>query len=310
MSRRDDNEPGGYSSGNPFRRRSEDADDALGAGNETPVDLAAVQADDALLNMLTGGETGRGAADAELARVLVAWRRDVDAEPVGELVDTDNALAAISAARKPAPRRHPVLGPVAAAAAVLVIAFSGVGLVAKSAQPEDQLWSLTKVLYADYARSVETAQKVRTELEQIDKALAEGKTTPAEARESLERVEAQLAVVDEAQGRTELATERKKLEEKLDEMPTPDDAGSPTDPAAPELPPSSDAPVAPVPSESPSSPPSEPPVQTEPTTEPSDPPTPSVGPVEPAPGTSDPSPRSSPPGDATGSTPPETSPNG
>lgn len=90
----------GYSAGNPFRRRHPDTDDSLGAGNETPVDLAAVQADDALLDMLGGN--GRVSDDAQ-ARVLVAWRRDVDSEPIGELVDTDTALAAISAARKSAP---------------------------------------------------------------------------------------------------------------------------------------------------------------------------------------------------------------
>lgn len=309
MSGRDD-EHAGYSSGNPFRRRHEDADDSVGAAGEAPVDLAAVQADDALLDMLGGSETGRTTADAELARVLVAWRRDVDAEPIGELVDTETAVAAISAARKPATRKHPVLGPVAAAAAVLVIAFSGVGLVAKSAQPEDQLWSLTKVLYADYARSVETAQRVRHELEQIDKALEEGRTTPEQARESLQQVEKQLAVVDEEQGKTELATESKKLEQKLATMPpVTEETASPTKPASP-VPPPQDAPVAPVPSEPAPSTPPEPTVLNEPTAPPSTRPTPSVPPAEPAPGTSAPSPRASPPGDTTGSAPPVTSPSG
>lgn len=43
------------------------------------VDLAAVQADDALLDML--GSVGRTPADTdgELARVLAAWRREVHA---------------------------------------------------------------------------------------------------------------------------------------------------------------------------------------------------------------------------------------
>jgi len=293
--------------------RRDDDDQSLGAGNETPVDLAAVQADDALLDMLGGNAAGRSQADAELARVLVAWRRDVDTEPIGQLVDTDTALAAINSGRNPASRRHPVLGPVAAAAAVLVIAFSGVGLVAKSAQPQDQLWGLTKVLYADYARSVETAQKVKIELEQINKDIEEGRTTPAEARETLEHIETQLAVVDEAQGHTQLATERKKLEEKLAVMPPPPaEPGSPTEPAPPAQPqPSSDAQLPPAPPEPSSTASAEPPLPTEPSTQPSPaPPPPPPGPVEPVPGTSDPSPRSSPPVDSTGSTPPETPPSG
>lgn len=71
-----------------------------------PFDLRAAAADDDLLDMLGGNATDRSEADAELARVLVAWRRDVDTEPIGELVDTDTALAAISAARRPAALRQ------------------------------------------------------------------------------------------------------------------------------------------------------------------------------------------------------------
>ena len=99
----------------------------------------------------------------------------MDAEPFRELVDTDTALAAIrAAARRPVRRRNPVFGSLAAAAAVLVIAFSSVGFVAKSAQPGDRLWGVTQVLYGDYARSVETAATVRTELNEARTALKQG----------------------------------------------------------------------------------------------------------------------------------------
>lgn len=69
--------------------------------NETPVDLVAVQADEALLNVLGGTEAGHDSTDAALARVLVAWRRDVDAEPFGELLDTDTAGTSINTGRSP-----------------------------------------------------------------------------------------------------------------------------------------------------------------------------------------------------------------
>lgn len=302
MSRRDDDEHAGYSTGNPFRRRHPDADDSPSPANEIPVDLAAVQADDALLDMLGGNAVGRSAGDADLAQVLVAWRRDIDTESIGELVDTDTALAAISAGRRPAHRRHPVLGPVAAAAAVLVIAFSGVGLVAKSAQPEDQLWSLTKVLYADYARSVETAQRVKAQLQDLDKAIDEGKTTPAQARESLKQVEAELAVVDDAQGYADLATKRQQLEEKLDYL-KPAEPGPPPAPA-PQLPP--EEPVVPMPPDPATTTTVPEPSTPEPTVRPTDPTTPTDVPIEPEPRTSEPSPRASPPVAATGSTPPVT----
>ena len=136
------------------------------SADEAPVDLAVVQADDALLDLFGGcterefeawlrradaaflvslragldpGAVLRGIRRRErsLFRALRSWRRDVEAEPVGELVGTDTAVAAIGAAARrlamPEPRRS-WLGPVAAVLAVLVIAVAGVGLAAKNAR--------------------------------------------------------------------------------------------------------------------------------------------------------------------------------
>ncbi|MGQ0718917.1 MAG: anti-sigma-D factor RsdA [Pseudonocardiales bacterium] len=189
---------------------------------EMPADLAAVQADDVLLDML--GSAGRtpgsnvSDVDGELTRVLADWRREVHADSNRLLVDTDTALAVISAARRPVRRRSPIFGPVAAAAAVMVIAFSGVGLLAKSAQPGDNLWGVTEVLYSDYARSVETAASVRTELEQVKKALQEDQ--PERAKASLDRIRQQLPVIAEAEGRTDLTTQHRELEQALDAGPS------------------------------------------------------------------------------------------
>lgn len=266
-------------------------------GSDTPVDLAAVQADEALLNMLGGGQRVPGDTDAELTRVLVAWRRDVDSEPFGELVDPDSAAAAIGSARRASRRKHPMLGPVAAAAAVLVIAFSAVGLVAKSAQPGDQLWGVTKVLYSDYARSVEAAKTVSTELNTADTALREGRTL--EAKQSLERAQKQLAEIAEAEGRTQLVTQHHRLEEILQEK-QPEQAGS-----AKDSDPSTTSTVSPQPAAPPDasilgtsvSPEPAEPQPSEPAHEPSTAPTTSTAPAEPEPGSSEPSPRSAPPPD-------------
>ena len=78
---------------------------STGDSQEMPVDLAAMQADDTLLDILGSGAAPGDASD-ELTRVLAGWRREVDAEPVGELVDTNTALAVIRAARQPAARSH------------------------------------------------------------------------------------------------------------------------------------------------------------------------------------------------------------
>src|SRR5690349_631522 len=116
---------------------------------EGPVDLVAVQADDELVNALaagaavTYGDRGRG-SDPDLRRhradrrvtMLAAWRAEIEAEPIPELVDLDTAVAAVvsgiradavTARRKRADRlRH--LAPLAAAAAIIVATVSGVGL--------------------------------------------------------------------------------------------------------------------------------------------------------------------------------------
>ncbi|HEU0089043.1 MAG TPA: anti-sigma-D factor RsdA, partial [Pseudonocardiaceae bacterium] len=238
MSGRDD-EQGRYPVGNPHQWRPEESNN----NNEVPVDLAAVQADDALLDMLGSGAGALADADAELTRVLVAWRRDVDTEPIPELVDPVLAGEVISAARRPPARRHRVLGPVAVAAAVLVIAFSGTGLAAKSAKPGDQLFGLTKVLYSEYARSAEAAQKVETELAEAETAINQGDT--AKAKESLAEVQQQLTVIADTEGRTRLAAKHEQLEEQLMAgIRSPAETSTPT---APPPVPTSTAPVQPPP---------------------------------------------------------------
>jgi hypothetical protein len=198
-----------------------------------PADLAAVQADDTLLDLI--GRAGYAPSDAhdELTRVLAGWRQEMDAEPFSELVDTDTALAVIRAARQPARRRNPVFGSIAAAAAVLVIAFSTVGLVAKSAQPGDRLWGVTQVLYGDYAHSVETAAEVRTELNEAKTAMKQG--NPERARASLQRVQTQLPAISESEGRTDLTARHRELEQMLNGSP---EDGSATIPGGPMFPPS------------------------------------------------------------------------
>ncbi len=207
-----------------------------------PADLAAVQADDALLDMIAAGHTPSD-ADDELTRVLAAWRSEVRAEPVPELVDTSAALATIrAAARQPARRRNPVFGSAAAAAAVFVIAFSAVGLVAKSAQPGDHLWGMTQVLYSDYARSVETAAAVRTELNEANTALKQN--NPERARAALQRVQQQLPVVGEAEGRTDLTARHRQLEQRLLTGSPGTGTPNPGDPAFPSSVPTSVGPKA------------------------------------------------------------------
>ncbi|MFD5829372.1 anti-sigma-D factor RsdA [Lentzea sp. NPDC060358] len=193
-------------------------------------DLSAVQADDKLLDALGSATPGAAgsSADDELNAMLLAWRNEVEAEPFGELVDTDTAIATIQAARPQPVSRHRFLIPLASAAAVLAIAFTGVSLVARDAQPGDTLWGLTQVLYSEHAKSIEAAAIIDTDLESARLALREGKVV--EAREKLDKVEASLGSVSTADGKAKLEEKHKELEKELDTSPpqTPAPTTTPT----------------------------------------------------------------------------------
>ncbi|WP_433265692.1 anti-sigma-D factor RsdA [Actinosynnema sp. CS-041913] len=172
-------------------------------------DLAGIRADDALLDALGG----RGQTDAlvedELNALLLAWRQEVDSRPMGELVDTDTAVATIAAARPLSRSRHRFLIPLASAAAVLAIAFTGMSLVARDAQPGDALWSLTRVLYSDHARSVEAAVKVSSDLETARNAMSAGRYS--EARDLLDKAGEVLPSIAADDGKADLTKKRESL---------------------------------------------------------------------------------------------------
>ncbi|PSL54715.1 anti-sigma-D factor RsdA-like protein [Saccharothrix carnea] len=178
-------------------------------------DLADIRADDALLDALGGraGEPPASLVDDELNALLLAWRREVDSPPMGELVDTETAVATIAAAR-PQPRsRHRFLIPLASAAAVLAIAFTGMSLVARDAQPGDALWGLTRVLYSEHARSVEAAVAVRTDLDTARAALRDGRYS--EARDALLKAGEILPSVSPDDDKDALAQQHESLLEEL-----------------------------------------------------------------------------------------------
>lgn len=68
-------------------------------------DLAAVRADDALLDVLGGRDIDQAAvlADDRLNGLLLAWRYEVDRPPMPVLVDTTQAVALIEQTRPARP---------------------------------------------------------------------------------------------------------------------------------------------------------------------------------------------------------------
>lgn len=195
-----------------------DSDDGLGhlAVDEldeqfgsTDLDLAALRSDDALLNALGNANSAGVATEPELNALLLSWRRDVDEVPMPQLVDTETAMHTIFAATHRNRRRPRFLVPLASAAAVLVIVFTGVGLAARDAQPGDALWGLTQVLYSDHARSVLAADSVRNELSHASAALHEGHYSAA--RNALAQVQQTLPSVQNEDGQADLQAQQQNL---------------------------------------------------------------------------------------------------
>jgi len=223
-----------------------DAVNGFDLGAEVPVDLGAVRADDALLDALGGGnpELNTALAGHELSALLLSWRRDVDSEPFGELVDTETAAQTVLDARRAARRRPRLLVPLATAAAVLAIAFTGVSLAARDARPGDALWGLTQMLYTDHAHSIEAAVAVEYDLNAARSALSQGRI--GDARSALANAQSSLPLVSNEDGRSDLSKTHQSLVNELNtttSQPTsPSTPSSPTltsDPGTTSTPPSS-----------------------------------------------------------------------
>jgi hypothetical protein len=228
------------------------ADDA-----DLPLDLAAVRADDDLIEALSAGlvpppSGPRDPSDVEgeLVALLAGWVADVRPEsllhppgslPAGVQVmdsrtpDEDEPLVAVGS---PAPVRslleYEDAEPVAitrsrpsgarayllrAAAGLAAVALIGSGVVVRSydSHPGDSLWVVAKVVFPEKSRSVEAATVVSTALNTARVALESGRID--EARAAFQTVQDQLAAVDDADGRAELAHQRDYLTTQLSGSP-------------------------------------------------------------------------------------------
>ena len=203
---------------------------------DEPIDLAAVQADDELINALGAGfgvpSGGRSFhADDQVVALLSNWRADVMEEPIPELIDLETAVAAVRAgmpAAKPtrsARARH--LVPVAAAAAFLVLVGGGVTIGSATAEPDSALWPVSKVLFSERAESVEAAVRVSDKIDNAKQALSEGK--PEQAAADLAQAQQELSKVRPQEGKDELVDVKNFLVAKAAETPS----GVKVNPASP-----------------------------------------------------------------------------
>ncbi|MDN5860160.1 MAG: hypothetical protein L0H84_16230, partial [Pseudonocardia sp.] len=186
--------------------RDDDPQHGLESGD--PLDLAALRADDAFLEQFALGHPPSSATgdpvEDELAAMFTAWVHEVrpaTAVATPEIADEGSApvaeepvteLIAAPAAAPLSPRRGgsrhaaartplPHLRRFAVAATIIAMAGSGLALGAWDAEPGEILWPVTKVFYAEKARSVEAAVDVTTLHETARAAIARGDRPAAAA---------------------------------------------------------------------------------------------------------------------------------
>ena len=219
-----------------------DDDPQRGSESGDPLDLAALRADDEFVEHFSFGRapmpgTGDPVED-ELAAMFSAWVQEVRPEIAAETAAATSAAtpaatsAATSAAataespavepetehvaagvaplalRRPGPKHAarpstPYLRRFAVAATLVVMAGSGVALGAWDAEPGEVLWPVTKVFYAEKARSVEAVVEIKKLQETAREALARGDRPAAAA--ALAAAEQQLDDVRPDDGRADLS---------------------------------------------------------------------------------------------------------
>lgn len=170
-----------------------------------PIDFVAVQADDELISALAVGMAvsapGVGGYDTDdrVAAMLAAWKADVDAEPIPQLIDIDAATAAVKSGRAPSSNFR-YLRPLAGAAALLVFAVAGASIGAQDSRPGDPLWAVSKVLYEEHAESVEALAVVEGAQQRARELLAVGDKDGAAAALEEGKAAATEVLAEDGQG--------------------------------------------------------------------------------------------------------------
>jgi hypothetical protein len=199
---------------------------ASGAGDDLvdgPVDLAAVRADDALLDAIAGGTGGFGQLgygrlgqdDDQLAAVLAAWRADIEADPMPELVTLDEAVEAVDAGHDARDRLHSRgrrRMPFAVAAAAVVVAFAGLTVAVHGAMPGDALWSISQVAFPSRAQTVQQTETAKGTIVEANNAIRRG-DIPA-AKQLLQQAGVQIQPLP-PEAAAPLQQEKKKTEQSL-----------------------------------------------------------------------------------------------
>ncbi|MCV7070135.1 anti-sigma-D factor RsdA [Mycolicibacterium rufum] len=168
---------------------------------------------DALASQQPVYSTDRG--EAELAYLLAGWRDDVRETPMGSVLTTDEAAAALERATNPGRRRRLSLAVVGSAAAA-VLCLGGFGAVIAGSGPGDALYGLRTVLFGEQtqARDDAVALAAQTEMQQVQRLIEQGDWQGAQAK--LEAVTTTVATVGDDQRKAELVSQWQELTVKVE----------------------------------------------------------------------------------------------
>jgi len=166
------------------------------------LELAAITRDDELVETLGRGLPVVAQTDEEfdLATLLAEWRTEVHARPADGTITVDDVEKAIAAAKHDSDRRaRRHLRLVAGAAAVIGVALGSLVVLSEGANPDDPLWGVKKVVFAERAVQTQATYSAQINLEQAEKLLAAG--DPQKAKEYVRRAQADLAPVSDDSAR-------------------------------------------------------------------------------------------------------------
>lgn len=168
---------------------------------------------DALASQQPVYSTDRG--EAELAYLLAGWRDDVRETPMGSVLTTDEAAAALERATNPGRRRRLSLAVVGSAAAA-VLCLGGFGAVIAGSGPGDALYGLRTVLFGEQTQTRDDAVALaaQTEMQLVQRLIEQGDWQGAQAK--LEAVTTTVATVGDDQRKAELVSQWQELTVKVE----------------------------------------------------------------------------------------------
>ncbi|MFD0450821.1 anti-sigma-D factor RsdA [Rhodococcus aetherivorans] len=198
------------------------------ADDGTPVDIAAVRRDDALIDAISGDgpvptETTE---EYELATLLAGWRAEILADPLPSEPDLDEIVAAVNreiGARDALAERRSrsrtqlrLIRPIAGAAALIAIAVGGATAVSYQAEPGDPLWSVKQVVFSEQAESTVARIDTASTLQEAEQRLAVGDTEGAQ--ELLQSAQERSGSVTDAGQRDQLGDWMQRLTTELSQL--------------------------------------------------------------------------------------------